>query len=227
MDTHKLQDIISLADINARYAALIGSSFPNPTSNHYDDKDKFFALQQQNAFFRAVNLTHSLLATKYQNTELRIKPRLERRILGENGIQFKHSTVDLEVGYSKLNDWLAEAYPTFQGHDEVMLSLYDGTDILDEIRVYARRMYGLLVLGAIENDYKSYNFESIRHNVSAHTNVGIASPGILLPIREDLIFNLCKITKTLAIQRHFWLDYVPLNNYEFIMQEAARIIKNR
>src|SRR6266498_1864593 len=99
---------------------------------------------------------------------------------------------------------------------EISLSkelIQDTTDILTEVRKFRRKNFGISRLSEIEKEYKLAKFDVIRNNVSAHSNRTSVQTGNFLPIREDLIDNLCTITKALVIESHFWLDYAPENHY--------------
>ena len=221
MPQYKVHELICRADINVRYSQFLAEYLPRD-SYGFADREGFLSMLQQNAFFNAVNMSHTLLATRYKENELRIRPFLEKKIKDEQEYGFKNSTEELEKGMHILLSWMEETYPNFHNDNEMMLSIQNESDILTEIRRYRRNSYSLDVLSQIEKEFSLNGFNKIRNSVTAHSNRSSPQPGQMLPIEITLISKLCNIVKRMYIEGYFWFDYVPSNHYEYILEEHKK-----
>ncbi len=219
MSDFNINELVCLADINARYCEVISKSLP-VDSYGYDDSKRLLALLQQNAFFRSVNIANTLLAP--HKKELSVRLFLKEKIKQDKNTNFRNSEENLNDGMSRLLQWLDEKYPEYQDEGSFLYSFQNEMDICTEVCSHRRIHHSLEKLSQLKNKYKDYGFKDIRNNVTAHTNQNASQEGQVLPIEITLINKLLEITKELRVESYFWTDSTPQNHYEYLLQEHQR-----
>jgi hypothetical protein len=170
---------------------------------------------------------HTLICST-KKEEIRVRPLLEEALA-------RDSKSRNNIPEDKVNQFIRRVDAEYPNPDFLNFDfLLDGEnrligDIMNDIRKQRRLSNGLDDLKKLKGKFEKFGFHKIRHQLTAHKNKFLASPGghSRLYLNVKLIERLGEIMKELKIGTHFWFDYALSNPLLYILDSYDELTANQ